>query len=61
MRSAWSSQRIDHQINLSQISLDGLQSFLLDLIREGIPIDAFGIESGFTGQVMKGCRVIPAS
>jgi hypothetical protein len=53
-------QAVDHQINLAQIGLNGVDGLLLDLIAERITVDALRVQAIGPGIVMESGRVVPA-
>ena len=53
-------QAVHHQVHLAQVFLDGGDSLLLDLIAEGIAVDAFGVEAVRRGERVKRRAVVPA-
>jgi len=55
------SEAIDHQIHLTEIFLDRRNGLLFHLLREGVPVDAFGIETSLMGRLFKSNRIIPTS
>src|SRR5690606_34635233 len=51
---------LDHQVNLAEILFDQVDGFLLDLVGEGVAVDAFGVEPFSFGELVEGGRVVPA-
>ena len=60
MRTPGRGQAVNHQINLTQISLNGVNDFGLHLVRESIAVKVFAVQALGLGQLLKRRRVIPA-
>src|SRR5690606_31323041 len=59
MQATRRSQAVDYEINLTEVRFDEVDGFLLDLIGEGITVDAPGVDARFLGFLMKRRRVVP--
>ena len=56
----WGGDRIDHEIDLAEIGLDGRDGFGLDRIGKGIALDGDGRAAGGAGAVFEGTVIVPA-
>ena len=60
MGTARRGQAVDHQVDLAEIALDGLDGQPLHLVGESVAIDAAGIQAFLVGELLEGRRVVPA-
>ena len=54
------SKAVHHEVYLTEVFLDSGNCLLLDLITEGIAVDALGVQALGLGKLVKGRRVVPA-
>ena len=53
-------QAVDHQVDLAQVLADGGYGLLLDLVAEGVAVDAFRVQALGLGSAVEGGAVVPA-
>ena len=58
--TAWRGQAVDHQVDLAQVFLDGLDGQALDLVGERVAVDALGVQAFFHGKLLERRAVVPA-
>ena len=52
-------EAVDHQVDLAQVGLDGVDGLLLDLVAEGVAIDTPGVQTVLLCIFVESGRVIP--